>query len=104
MDFDFSQLQPDDDKAAGVWTRCFLTRRNGTKIDTGCDLLIAYAGDNPAFEKRQAQLTAKMQRAARNRELDQTEFNEIVRRAAVGPVLKEWRGYKLKGQEVPYSA
>ena len=60
--------------------------------------------DNPAFERRQAQLTAKLQREARNWELNQAEFNEIVRRAAVGPVVKDWRGYRLNGEEVPYSA
>lgn len=104
MDFDFNELLPDADKAGGIWTRCYLNRRDGTRIDTGTDLLIAYAVDNSQFERRQAQLTAKAQREARNRELNQAEFNEIVRRAAVGSVLKDWRGYRLNGQDVPYTA
>lgn len=95
--FDFNELLPDADKAEGVWTRCVLPRRDGTKIDTGADLLICYALDNPAFERRQAALTAKAQRTAGKRDLNQADYNEIVRRAAIGPVLKDWKGFVLDG-------
>ena len=101
--FDFAQLHPDPDKLDGVWTRCLLPIQDGKLIDTGVDLLIAYAFDNEAFENRQASLVAEAQRANRNQPLDELQGNRIIRRASAGPVLKDWKNYVLNGQEVPFS-
>ena len=101
--FDFNQLSPEPDKTDGVWTRCKLPGRDGKLIDTGCDLLIAYALNNPALRHRQAALTATAQRLAKGRPLNQAEDGDIIRRSAVGTVLKDWKGYVLDGQEVPFS-